>query len=165
VSLCGVEIGNENMNDLKAVSSPATILFKDEQPEIPEDKAYRIGDLASEFGVSLRTLRFYEDKGLLRPRRAGTTRLYTRSDRTRLRLVLFGRKVGFTLREVKYLIDLYEPDGSNMRQLRAVLDKSTKQITRLEQQRAALDESIADLREMVDYVLDQMGVAPKAAAS
>ncbi len=159
------KLENENMNDHKAVNSPATVLFMEEQNDIPEDKAFRIGDLASEFGVSLRTLRFYEDKGLLNPRRAGTTRLYTRRDRTRLRLVLFGRKVGFTLREVKYLIDLYEPEGSNIRQLRAVLDKSTRQITRLEEQRAALDESIAELRGVVDYVLDKMGVAQQAAVS
>nr|WP_110754212.1 MerR family DNA-binding transcriptional regulator [Phyllobacterium leguminum] len=141
------------------------MLFSDEQREIPEDKAFRIGDLASEFGVSLRTLRFYEDKGLLNPRRAGTTRLYTRSDRTRLKLVLFGRKVGFTLREVKSLIDLYEPEGANIRQMRAVLDKSTRQLARLEEQRAALDESIADLREVVDFALGKLGATPKAAAS
>ncbi|RCS25176.1 MerR family DNA-binding transcriptional regulator [Phyllobacterium salinisoli] len=141
------------------------MLFTDEQHGIAEDKTYRIGDLANEFGVSLRTLRFYEDKGLLNPRRAGTTRLYTRSDRTRLRLVLFGRKVGFTLRELKHLIDLYEPEGANMRQMRAVLDKSTRQLTRLEQQRATLDESIADLREVIEYVLGKMGVTPQAAFS
>ncbi|PRD41043.1 transcriptional regulator [Phyllobacterium phragmitis] len=141
------------------------MLFMDEQHDIPEDKAFRIGDLASEFGVSLRTLRFYEDKGLLSPRRAGTVRLYTRSDRTRLRLVLFGRKVGFTLRELKHLIDLYEPEGSNMRQIRAVLDKSTRQLARLEQQRSTLDDSIAELREVIDYILGRMGVAPQAAFS
>lgn len=153
------------MNDQKAVNSPAAMLFRDEPREMPDDKMFRIGDLASEFGVSLRTLRFYEDKGLLNPRRAGTTRLYTRSDRTRLRLVLFGRKAGFTLREVKHLIDLYEPEGPNLRQMRAVLDKSTRQIARLEEQRAELDQSIADLREVVDYALGKMGITPHAAVS
>jgi DNA-binding transcriptional MerR regulator len=153
------------MNDHKAVGGPAIMLFMDEQQEIPEDKTFRIGDLASEFGVSLRTLRFYEDKGLLHPRRAGNTRIYTRSDHKRLRLVLFGRKVGFTLRELKHLIDLYEPEGSNMRQMRAVLDKSTRQIARLEQQRTTLDESIAELREVVDYILGRMGITAQPVIS
>ena len=77
--------------------------------------------------VTLRTLRFYEDKGLLNPRREGATRLYSRRDNARLKLILLGRKVGFSLREVKQIIDLYDPSGSNTRQLRLALEKSEKQ--------------------------------------
>ena len=74
--------------------------------------------MAKKFGVTLRTLRFYEDKGLLSPQRDGTTRLYSRRDRARLKLILLGRKVGFSLRDVKQIMDLYDPNGTNTKQLR-----------------------------------------------
>lgn len=106
----------------------------------------RIGDLAKQFDVTLRTLRFYEDKGLLHPRRDGTTRLYSPQDVTRLKLILFGRRVGFSLREVKQMLDLYDPQGSNVRQLRTVIEKSERQLERLESQRASLEEAIDELK-------------------
>lgn len=116
------------------------------------DQLTRIGEMAREFGVTLRTLRFYEDKGLLNPIREGTSRLYTRSDKVRLKLVLLGRKVGFSLREVKQMIDLYDPSGSNLKQLKITLDKSEKQMVRLQKQRAAIDEAIAELAAGLDTV-------------
>jgi DNA-binding transcriptional MerR regulator len=106
----------------------------------------RIGDVAREFDVTLRTLRFYEDKGLITPLREGSTRLYSRRDLSRLKLVLFGRKVGFTLREVKQIMDLYDPSTANAKQMRVLIDKSERQLGRLEKQRAVLDEAIGDLR-------------------
>lgn len=112
----------------------------------------RIGEMAKTFGVTLRTLRFYEDKGLLSPKRDGATRLYTRRDRARLKLILLGRKVGFSLREVKQMIDLYDPAGSNIRQLRLTLDKSEKQLTRLNKQRALIDDAIGELTTMMGTV-------------
>jgi DNA-binding transcriptional MerR regulator len=112
----------------------------------------RIGDMAKEYGVTLRTLRFYEDKGLLRPQRVGSTRLYTRRDKVRLKLILLGRKVGFSLREVKQMIDLYDPTGSNAKQLKLTLEKSEKQLGRLEKQRAAVDEAIGDLKDLMHSV-------------
>ena len=77
------------------------------------DDVKRIGEMADEFGVTLRTLRFYEDKGLLNPIRDGNARLYTRKDQARLKLILLGRKVGFSLRDVKQMMDLYDPAGAN----------------------------------------------------
>jgi DNA-binding transcriptional MerR regulator len=118
----------------------------------PEDQLARIGDLAKTYGVTLRTLRFYEDKGLLNPKREGNTRLYTRRDIARLKLILLGRKVGFTLREVKQMIDLYDPKGTNVKQLRVTLDKSEKQMTRLQKQRSALDEAISELAGTIETV-------------
>ena len=112
----------------------------------------RIGDMARTFGVTLRALRFYEDKGLLSPRREGLTRLYTRRDRTRLRLILLGRRIGFSLRDVKQIIDLYEPNGSNVRQLKLVLEKGERQRKRLEQQRAQVDEAEAELDALLGQV-------------
>ncbi len=95
-------------------------------PGEAEDDLTRIGDMAKTFGVTLRALRFYEDKGLLQPRREGATRLYTRRDKARLKLILLGRRVGFSLRDVKQMIDLYDPTGSNTKQLRLTLEKSEK---------------------------------------
>jgi DNA-binding transcriptional MerR regulator len=112
----------------------------------------RIGELAKKHGVTLRTLRFYEDKGLLTPKREGTTRLYARRDVARLKLIMLGRKVGFSLREVKQMLDLYDPSGSNTKQLKLTLDKSEKQLGRLEKQRVAIDEAISELTRSIDIV-------------
>ncbi|MFP1632841.1 MerR family transcriptional regulator [Zhengella sp. ZM62] len=112
----------------------------------------RIGEMAEAFGVTLRTLRFYEDKGLLTPLREGNMRLYDRRDQTRLKLILLGRKVGFSLREVKQMMDLYEPEGSNVRQLKVTLEKSERQMARLNAQREALDEAISELSGAVTTV-------------
>lgn len=114
-----------------------------------DDDVMRIGDMARTFGVTLRALRFYEDKGLLAPVREGATRLYTHRDRTRLKLILLGRKVGFSLRDVKQMIDLYDPSGTNVRQMRVVLEKGEKQLKRLDAQKAAIDDAIQELTTMV----------------
>jgi DNA-binding transcriptional MerR regulator len=114
----------------------------------PEGSISRIGDLAGQFGITLRALRFYEDKGLINPQRNGTTRLYSHRDRARLKLILLGRKVGFSLREVKQLLDLYDPAGSNEAQLRATLEKTAKQQEKLISQRNSIDEAIAELQKL-----------------
>lgn len=119
---------------------------------VDNDGYTRIGELAKNYGVTLRTLRFYEDKGLLTPHRDGTTRLYRRRDVARLKLILLGRKVGFSLREVKQMLDLYDPKGSNAKQLKLTLEKSEKQLVRLEKQRAAIGEAIGELAAMIDTV-------------
>ena len=108
--------------------------------------------MAKNYGVTLRTLRFYEDKGLISPKRDGSTRLYTRRDRARLKLILLGRKVGFSLRDVKQIMDLYDPKGANTKQLRLTLDKSEKQLARLQKQRAAIDEAIDELSDTMSIV-------------
>jgi DNA-binding transcriptional MerR regulator len=135
-------------------------------PSDSDDAYARIGDLARQYGVTLRTLRFYEDKGLLAPERDGTTRLYTRRDVARLKLILLGRKVGFSLREVKQILDLYDPNGSNTKQLKLALDKSEKQLVRLEKQKADIDEAIVELTDMIGVVRAQLAErAPAKAAS
>jgi len=116
------------------------------------DNLTRIGDMARKYGVTLRALRFYEDKGLLSPIRQGSTRLYTQRDRTRLKLILLGRKVGFSLREVKQMIDLYDPKGTNAKQLKFTLEKSERQLVRLNKQREILGEAIGDLQQLIGDV-------------
>src|SRR5690606_16779286 len=123
--------------------------------EAPEHLT-RIGEMAKMFGVTLRTLRFYEDKGLLKPIRDGATRLYTRRDKARLKLILLGRKIGFSLREVKQMLDLYDPTGSNVRQLRVTLEKSEKQLARLNKQRMLIEEAIADLQQLMTVVREKL---------
>ncbi|MGE0502157.1 MAG: MerR family DNA-binding transcriptional regulator [Rhizobiaceae bacterium] len=128
-----------------------------------DDGFMRIGEMAKTFGVTLRTLRFYEDKGLIGPRREGATRLYSHRDRVRLKLIMLGRKVGFSLREVKQMMDLYDPAGSNTKQLRLALEKSEKQLGRLNKQRAALDEAIGELGVAMNAVRDMLGDRQSAA--
>lgn len=132
------------------------------------DSYVRIGEMAKSFGVTLRALRFYEDKGLISPRREGATRLYSRRDRARLKLILLGRKVGFSLRDVKQLMDLYDPSGANIKQLKVALDKSDKQLSRLHKQRALLDEAINELsNSMADIrrMLTERSAASSGAAN
>jgi DNA-binding transcriptional MerR regulator len=124
----------------------------------------RIGDVSDSFGVTLRTLRFYEDKGLIHPKRQGVTRLYSRRDRARIKLILLGKKVGFSLREVKQMIDLYEPGGSNTAQMKAILDKSTKQLEKMKAQRLAVDEAIQELVNGINLLADRLGLPHSAAA-
>ncbi len=133
-------------------------------PKGQGEEFLRIGEMAKTFGVTLRALRFYEDKGLLRPHRDGTTRLYTRADRVRLKLILLGRKVGFSLREVKQMMDLYDPTGSNTRQLRLALEKSEKQLLRLQKQRALVDDAIAELEHAMGAVRTMLAERTPAAA-
>lgn len=106
---------------------------------------FTIGDLSREFGVTLRALRFYEDKGLLSPKREGLTRLYSRTDRSRLVLILKGKRFGFTLAEIKTMIALHEgrEEGGN---LALSPDKVLQQIAVLEKQRQEIDEAIGELR-------------------
>jgi DNA-binding transcriptional MerR regulator len=116
----------------------------------------RIGEIAKTYGVTLRTLRFYEDKGLLTPKRDGSTRLYTRRDISRLRLILLGRKVGFSLREVKQMMDLYDPSGTNAKQLKMALDKGERQLVRLDKQRQLIEDAMAELRTAIGAVQQKL---------
>lgn len=132
-----------------------------------QEEYTRIGEMAKMFGVTLRALRFYEDKGLISPKRDGSTRLYTRRDKARLKLILLGRKIGFSLRDVKQIMDLYDPKGTNTKQLRLTMEKSEKQLARLQKQRAAIDEAISELSDMMTTVRGMLAerAAPTAVAS
>jgi DNA-binding transcriptional MerR regulator len=111
-----------------------------------EGEAYAtIGEMAREFNVSLRTLRFYEDRGLLHPLRNGVTRLYSSKDRLHLQLILRGRHLGFTLSEIGTLLSDQDPSGEDAR-LKLAPDQIRAQIRHLERQRETLDAAIAELR-------------------
>jgi DNA-binding transcriptional MerR regulator len=106
---------------------------------------FTIRDLGRECGVTARTLRFYEEKGLLAPRRAGLDRLYSRRDRARLKYVLMGKRVGFSLEEVREMLDLYDLSDGRTTQLKVALAKFRERIAGVQQQKADIDHAIAEL--------------------
>ena len=106
---------------------------------------FTIRDLTKEFAISARTLRFYEEKGLIAPRRNGQERLYSRRDRARLKYVLMGKAVGFSLEEVRQMLDLYDLGDGQATQLRVALGKFKEQIGRLQRQKAEIDRAIVEL--------------------
>ena len=108
---------------------------------------FGITELCSEFGITLRTIRFYEDKGLLAPRRVNGTRVYTRRDRARLALILRSKAIGAPLSEIKRYLDLYGAKGEGRaQQLKFVVERTDAAIAELEQKRAHIEASLAELR-------------------
>ncbi|TCT03473.1 MerR family transcriptional regulator [Aquabacter spiritensis] len=112
------------------------------------DTFFTVTELARDLGVTARTIRFYEDKGLIAPRRAGTIRVYTRRDRARMVLILRGKRLGFSLREIKEYLDLYDVDPTQSEQNRLLLKKVRDRLASLEDQRIALEETILELKEV-----------------
>lgn len=109
---------------------------------------YSVTELGKNLGVSARTIRLYEDKGLISPCRAGNNRVYTQRDRSRMILILRGKRLGFTLREIKEYLDLYDVDPTHAKQLRLLLKSVHSRIIRLEDQRVALEQTLAELKEV-----------------
>src|SRR5918912_486109 len=109
---------------------------------------YSIGDLAAEFEVSPRTIRFYEDQGLIAPQRIGNNRVYTHRDRARLKLILRGKRLGFALSDIKELPDLYDVDETRTTQLRATLAKARERIAELESQLGEITVTLHELRDI-----------------
>lgn len=108
---------------------------------------FGITELCREFGITLRALRFYEDKGLLAPRRINGARVYTRRDRARLALILRAKAIGSPLSEIKRYLDLYGNQGEGRaQQLSYVIERTDSEIAELEKKRARIDETLAELR-------------------
>ena len=129
-----------------------------------DEQTYSIADLASEFGVTLRAIRFDEDRGLIAPNRAGQSRIYSPTDRARLSWILRGKRTGFSLSEIGELLDLYLLGDGRLTQAKVTLDKCRERISNLETQRQDIDETIEELGEFCD-TLEPMtadGSLPKA---
>ncbi|MDP3852412.1 MerR family transcriptional regulator [Phenylobacterium sp.] len=124
------------------------------EPLDAPSRTYRIGHLCREFGVSARTLRYYEELGLLTPDRQGTTRLYSRKDRARLTLILQGRAVGMPLAEVGHLLDLHEREGRAALHADA-LSIFRRQLRLLEARREAAEKGITVLQSAIARLSDQ----------
>jgi DNA-binding transcriptional MerR regulator len=116
------------------------------------DRTYSITELCREFNVTPRTLRFYEQKGLLAPNRRGWTRLFTYRDRARLQLILRGKKVGFSLEEIKEMLDLYNLKDGQLTQLRVASTKMRERLEALRKQQIEIQEAIADLERTIGVV-------------
>ncbi|RDC72406.1 MerR family DNA-binding transcriptional regulator [Rhodovulum sp. 12E13] len=116
-----------------------------------------IREMCDAFEVTPRTLRFYEQKELLAPIRQGTKRLFTRRDRARLKLILRGKRFGFSLEEIRQLLDLYHVGDQQVTQLTKTHELGRQHLADMERQRAALDEAIADMKEQLEWVETRLG--------
>ncbi|MFK7976745.1 MAG: MerR family DNA-binding transcriptional regulator [Halioglobus sp.] len=112
------------------------------------EKTYSISELAQTFGITTRTIRFYEEKGLIHPSRDGQRRIYTDADRVRIKLILRGKRIGMTLAESAEVIDLYDPANNNAQQLSALIQTVSERRERLEQQKRDIDDMLEGLIEV-----------------
>ncbi len=134
-----------------------------EEAEATRDKEraeFSIGELAREFDVTPRAIRFYEDQGLLAPRREGQRRIYTHRDRTRLKLTLRGKRLGLTLSEIRELIDMYEPGRDERAQLERFLAVLASHRSALEQQRADLEAQLSEIGAFEKRVRKRLSERP-----
>ena len=115
---------------------------------MPQARLYTVTELAAELGMTARAVRFYEDKGLITPRRAGTTRVYSARDRARMILILRGKRLGFSLSTIKDYLDLYDTDITQHAQLHLLLASIAKRRVQLLAQRQALDEALSELADI-----------------
>ncbi|WP_294104254.1 MerR family DNA-binding transcriptional regulator [Sphingomonas sp.] len=118
----------------------------------PDREAFSISDLSSEFGVTARALRFYEDEGLISPERRGTTRVYSHRDRARLAWILRGKRVGFSLGEIRELLDLYDIGDGRRSQRSATIARCRDRIALLDAQKHDIDAAIAELSQFIALI-------------
>ena len=120
-------------------------------------KLYSIGDLASEFEISTRAIRFYESKGLIGPERAGANRVFTKRDRARLSLILRGKLLGFSLSTIAEYLHLYDADPGQKAQTRMLLEQVDAAIANLETRRQDIEETLAELDKIRSQCLAKVG--------
>ena len=131
----------------KEKKKKAQAFLADHHAPSQRDEVYGIGELAAELGTTARAIRFYEEKGLLSPTRAGQTRIYSRRERARLQLILRGKSLGISLREMKQYLDLYGERGEGRaRQLEVAISRAGEMIEELEHKREELDRTLDELK-------------------
>jgi DNA-binding transcriptional MerR regulator len=153
----GLEFASRADYRRSAASGATGRMSTDEKPSAAERAEYSIGDLAREFDVTPRAIRFYEDQGLLAPRRDGQRRIYSPRDRTRLKLTLRGKRLGLTLSEIRELIDMYEPGRDERPQLERFLAVLESHKAALEQQRADLEAQLSEIAAFERRVRKRLG--------
>lgn len=117
-------------------------------PASKPETTYTISELSKEFGITTRTIRFYESRGLISPQRVGTNRRYSKRDRARLILILRGRNLGFTVEDVGQYLALYDADPGQLAQTHHLLDMVTASIAELERKREDITRALADLGDI-----------------
>ncbi len=122
-----------------------------------EDAPHKgIKEVAKQLDVTARALRFYEDNNLISPKRVGSTRIYSRRDIGRIQLILRGKRLGFTIREIKEFLDLYDSDPDHREQLEHLLQRVQVKLEALRNQKMALEETIRELREIAGEVVERL---------
>ena len=132
------------------VSHPAAVPTASPLP-VPAER-YGIAELAAEFGVTARAIRFYEGEGLIRPERQGMQRIYGRADRTRLAWILRAKNVGFSIADTREMLELYDKGDGRAAQRRVTLAKCRERVTTLTAQRADIDATITELESFIRQV-------------
>jgi DNA-binding transcriptional MerR regulator len=115
-------------------------------------ETFSIAELAAEFRVTARAIRFYEDKGMLRPARLGLQRVFSRRDRARLSLILRGKRLGFSLAEIREMLDLYDLGDGQRQQMQVTLSRARERLVQLEEQRRDIEDAINELRDGMSSV-------------
>lgn len=120
------------------------------------EKIYSVTELARDLDITPRTIRFYEDQGLVAPQRAGATRVYTHRDRARMILILRGKRLGFSIKEIKEFLDLYVVDVTQIEQMQLLLTKVRERSRQLEEQRRALDQTLRELKDIEKLTVEAL---------
>lgn len=132
---------------------------------MPNNQQYSISELAEEFDITTRTIRFYEEKGLLRPARNGSNRVYSTGDRVKLKLILRGKRLGFSLEESAGIVAMYDPEHGNVDQLQKLIATIRDKRSHLQQQLHDLEVMMVDLRDSEERCLQTLADTQAKAAS